>query len=476
VAVFLKGSRRSWLKEGNVLLFPLVYVVSSLFSSLNIGYRHLLPILPLLFIFAGRITPSNLRWPISRITFYSVLLWLLLGTVRLYPHYLAFFNELAGGPDGGWRYLADSNTDWGQAYKDLARFQQEQEVGPVHLSAFIFYDPAIYGVEYEPLTPMRGDTPAVFPSRFNPPPGDYVISATTLDGIPMVDPEMYDWFRKHEPDARIAHVMFYYHVSPQEPAATWLAQCTTPVAPLSPQVAAEGFGRDDLRLVYFDCTQAWLYPDAGRSPGWYAFFRGAETESEFVHTHRELAQTIYEQRIPRGVPSFAIDEWSPNAAARMMEKAQLGPVIVAPSDWPPEQAERGGEVVALPLRLSGPLAFLGYRLEADSVSPGETLTVWTYWSVAAAPDYPLSLMAHLLNREGQAVAVNDGLGAPIENWQIGDVIVQRHALEIPPDAATGTYWIQTGAYTLTDLQRLAILSNGQPVADRIVLTQLEVGN
>ncbi|MEE8389605.1 MAG: hypothetical protein V3S14_02265, partial [Anaerolineae bacterium] len=63
---------------------------------------------------------------------------------------------------------------------------------------------------------------------------------------------------------------------------------------------------------------------------------------------------------------------------------------------------------------------------------------------------------------------------PIESWQIGDVIVQRHALEIPPDVATGAYWVQTGAYTLIDLQRLPVIWEGQPVADRIVLARLEV--
>jgi len=30
------------------------------------------------------------------------------------PHYLAYFNELAGGPANGFKELADSNLDWGQ--------------------------------------------------------------------------------------------------------------------------------------------------------------------------------------------------------------------------------------------------------------------------------------------------------------------------------------------------------------------------
>jgi hypothetical protein len=477
------GRRRSLLDEASLLLFPLGYAASSLFGGLNIGYRHLLPVLPPLFVFSARIAACASR-PTSRfsraievvlrITCSVLLIWLLWGTLRLFPHYLAYFNELAGGPDGGWRFLADSNTDWGQAYKDLARFQQEQGIGPVRLSAFIFYDPAIYGVIYEPLTPMRGDTPAIFPSRFNPSPGDYVISATTLDGIPLADPEMYDWFRKRAPDARIGHVLFYYHIPPQEPAPSWLAQCTVPVAPLTPEIATEGFGRDDLRLAYYDCTQGWLYPSGGRLAGWYAFFRGAETDVDFARAHREPARLAYEQRLPRGVPSFAIDEWLSGPSTNPIEKLQSNPVTVAPSDWPPEQAEREGKRAAPPLSLSGPLEFLGYQLQAETTLPGETLEVWTYWSVTAVPDHLLSLMGHLLDGEGRAVAVADGLSVPVESWVVNDVIVQRHVLEIPPDLAPGSYWLQSGAYAIMDLRRLDVLIKGQPVGDRIVLSPVQV--
>jgi hypothetical protein len=475
--------RRSLLDEGCVLLFPLVYGTSSLFSPLNIGYRHLLPILPLLFVFLARITNcqpritsqvSRFTFRPLRITHYALLIWYLIGTLRIFPHYLAYFNELAGGPDGGWRYLADSNTDWGQAYKDLAQFQQEQGIGTVRLSAFIFYDPAIYGVAFEPLTPMRGDTPAVFPSRFNPPPGDYVISATTLDGIPMVDPEMYDWFRKREPDAKIGYALFYYRVPSQDLTPEWLAQCTAPVAPIPYQIAAEGFGRDDLRMAYFDCTQAWLYPAGGRSPGWFILFRGEETKGDFTQAHQAVARLTYEQRIPRGVPSFSIYEWSPDSPGRIMNNVQTGPVIVAPSDWAPAQAESSGQTLTTPLSVSGLLTFLGYRLSADTIPAGKTLELWTYWSVTDPPDFPLSLMAHLLDKDGQAVAVGDGLAVPIESWQASDVIVQRHMLEIPQEIAPGAYWVQTGAYRLTDMQRLTVVSEGQPAADRILLTRLEI--
>lgn len=455
---------------GPPALFPIVYGASSILSPLNIGYRHLLPILPPLFVLAGRSSALRSTQYAVRIS-YSVLrvaclAWLVLSTLFISPHYLAYFNELAGGPDNGWRYLADSNTDWGQGYRELARFQQERGLGSVRLSAFIFYDPAIYGVEYEPLTPMRGDTPAIFPSRFNPPPGDYVISATTLDGIPLVDPEMYDWFRKREPDARIAHVLFYYHVPPREHTPGWLAQCITPTVPLSPQAAAEGLGRDDLRLAYFDCTQAWLYPDGGRSPGWYAIFRGSETETSFIRAHTSLARLAYEQRRSGSLPSFRLYEWLPISMARLLEGEQAGPVIAVPAEWTPQRAWAEGAVVTVPVSLSGPLQFLGYHLEVHK-GRAEALEWWTYWAVTDVPTRPFSLMAHLVDNAGHPVAIGDGLGVPIEGLEVGDVIVQRHPLIPSPDMPAGDYALCTGAYWLDTMERWTVVQGGQALGDRI---------
>jgi hypothetical protein len=457
-------------------LFPALHVLVALAWGPNIGYRHMLPLHPFFYlIIAGGLSQwvwTGRRW--QRWLMVGLALWQIGGTLGVFPWEVAYFNEVAGGADGGWRYLADSNTDWGQAYKDLARFQRDQELGPVRLSAFVFYDPGAYGVEYEPLTPMLGDTPPVFPSRFNPPPGDYVISATTLDGIPLVDPEMYDWFRRREPSARIGHVLFYYRVTRPEPAPGWLAQCTVPVAPLSPGIAAEGLGRDGLRLLYFDCTRAWVYPDGGRSPGWYALFRGGETEGDFTRAHQALARLVYEQRLRRAVPPFALYEWVPAGPDPWPGGMQAGPVVAAPSAWTPDEAAQAGVRVAPPLALAGPLTFEGYRLAVDMARPGEELIVWTYWTVTDIPERALSLMAHLLAEDGQPLAVGDGLGVSRGNWRLGDTIVQRHALEVPPGTPPGSYWVHVGAYTLSDLQRLAVVSAEQIGADRILLAELEV--
>ena len=438
---------RHW---GPVLLFPALYGISALVSPLNIGYRHLLPILPFLFILVGLSDARFLKQRFSharQIVFSVLLIWLATGTLRVAPHYLAYFNELAGGPDNGWRYLADSNTDWGQGYKDLARFQKERHLGPVRLSAFIFYDPAIYGVRYEPLTPMWGNTPAVFPSRFNPPPGDYVISATTLDGIPLVDPEMYDWFRKREPDARIAHVLFYYHVPPRDPPPIWVAQCAVPDAPLSPEAVAEGFGRDDLRRVYFDCTQGWLYPAGGDVPGWYVFYQDPVTETPFARSHLSPARLSYEQKRWSGTPPFRVYEWPHGARVPGPSVHLLLP-----------------EGTSSPVLLDGPLTFLG----ATASRQADALEVETWWQVTAGPvTRPLSIMAHLLTDAGDVVGLADGLGVSPVMWQPGDVIVQRHRFPLPP-ASIGLY-LRTGAYWLDTMDRWPLDSTPETDMMRIPL-------
>jgi hypothetical protein len=379
---------------------------------------------------------------------------------------------LAGGPDGGYRYLVDSNTDWGQALKELAHYQDEHQIESVYLSMFTFLDPAIYGVRYQPLTPMHGDTPAVFPSRFNPPPGVYVISTTTLQGIPLADPEMFDWFRRREPDARIAHVMFLYRVPPKTTPREWVAQCLIPVAPLSPDDIAEGFGRQDIRRVYFDCTQSWIVPDGGQSPGWYVFFRDTVVRSEpFVQSYLAPARLVYEQKQSRSVPPFVVYEW---ADGDILDSTSIQTGTVAPSAWPPLQAEAEGKALTTPLALEGGPEWLGFQLNSSQVRAGQTTELETIWRVNRSPAEPLSIMAHLIAQDGRAISIGDGLGVPIENWRAGDVIVQRHLLEIPPDTVPGVYWIQIGAYTLADLRRLVVVSAEQPNADRILLTRLEV--
>ena len=136
------------LRECFLWLPPVLYMAMVMTSSLNIGHRHLLPLYPYLFVLAARSGAGGLAHPSRavRAATAALLLWYAAGTLRLHPHSLAYFNELAGGPRNGHRWLGDSNLDWGQDLKGLKAWMDRHGVGEIKLSYFGTADPDYYGI------------------------------------------------------------------------------------------------------------------------------------------------------------------------------------------------------------------------------------------------------------------------------------------------------------------------------------------
>ena len=144
-------------------------------------------------------------------------------------------------------------------------------------------------------------------------------------------------------------------------------------------------------------------PGGGQSAGWYVLHRDAPLADDgFVNQRLGGTRLSYEQRTNRASPAFAIYEYE-QAAAPLEASCSAAPVA-----------------------LDGPLSFRGYAASKRVVRPGDTLEVETCWQVTALPQRPLSLMLHLVAPDGAHHLVADGLGVPIEQWQVGDIIVQRH--------------------------------------------------
>jgi hypothetical protein len=448
--------RHAALRWMLLMPYPAAYAVATLFSTIAIGYRFLLVVLPFLCVFIAQLAErrntqhaTRNTHHVLRITFYALLAWLVVASFLIAPHYLAYFNELAGGPAGGYRYLVDSNLDWGQSFKALRSYLDERGIDEVYLSYYTYADPALYGIRYWPIAPSPG-APPIPPSRFDPAPGVYVIGATTLQGVMVVDVDTYDWFRHREPLARPGFALFVYRVPPCEKPPTWLAQCDRPVAPLTAEAAAEGFGRDGLRMIYFDCTSAWLYPGGGETDGWYALFRDtAHGDDEFIRRRLTAARLSYEQHQPGALPPFAIYE------------QETPPALPA---YTPDSPVRVGH-----------LTFLSYASDsALPARPGQTVEMETWWRVDSLPERPPSIMMHLTGPGGTPVVVGDGLGVPVEQWQVGDVIVQRHRLTIPADAPPGEYIPTTGVYWLDTLERWRVEVDGEPAGGELVLPSLTI--
>lgn len=165
-----------------IVLFA-VYWAFSLTSHLNIGHRHILPTYPVLFIGVGILGArlTSRRW-VTAATLSALLGWQAVSAARIAPHYLAYFNELAGGPDEGYRHFADSSLDWGQDLPGLKSWLDEHARGePVFLSYFGTGEPAYYDLKVHRLPFFNNFK---IPGFYTPwVAGVYCISATMLQQV-----------------------------------------------------------------------------------------------------------------------------------------------------------------------------------------------------------------------------------------------------------------------------------------------------
>lgn len=141
--------RRPRLHEWAVLIVAGVFVLgAAVFVEMNIGIRHILPVLPLLYVLAGRLWWRRGFSAAGAV----VLMAILLETVTVAPNFLAFFNRAVGGPERGQFILNDSNFDWGQDLIELRQWMQRNQVDRITLAYFGRVDPAVYGIQYTPLS------------------------------------------------------------------------------------------------------------------------------------------------------------------------------------------------------------------------------------------------------------------------------------------------------------------------------------
>ena len=160
-----------------LLVFAFTYAVTTILSNFNIGHRHIVPLYPALVILAG----ASAGWMTVRTgrrLVAAAVLWLLCANLWIHPHYLAYFNELIGGPSRGHLYLADSNIDWGQDIKRLAKYARAHPDEAIKLAYFGSGDPRRYGFPCEMLPSFQ---PIGGPAGLTA--GTYVISVTQLLGV-----------------------------------------------------------------------------------------------------------------------------------------------------------------------------------------------------------------------------------------------------------------------------------------------------
>jgi len=93
---------------------PAVFAFLVTFSDVKIGIRHLLPIYPFLALGVGVMVDRAMKSRRQQAIVVAGALSILATAAYVHPHYLSYFNVLAGGSANGYRWFLDSNFDWGQ--------------------------------------------------------------------------------------------------------------------------------------------------------------------------------------------------------------------------------------------------------------------------------------------------------------------------------------------------------------------------
>ena len=212
------------------LLTAGMLLVMSLNFRVQIGIRLVLPLVAMAAVGLGAAAVEVYRGlsPGTRRRLFAgglaaALLWAGAATARTWPQGLCYVNELWGGSADGYRWVSESNYDWGQGLPELARWQQQNRVA--HLTIWYFgTDPLFERLPMRPIPlhdlPLKGPDDVLAQLRGKV----FAVSTTLLHG-PGFNLEGYraanQFLRARQPVARTSTFFIYdfTHEGAPAPAA-----------------------------------------------------------------------------------------------------------------------------------------------------------------------------------------------------------------------------------------------------------------
>jgi hypothetical protein len=221
---FCRGYRAPWEDE-LMLALPAAAILVLLSSQTGFAtLRYLLPAFPFAFIWLGQFarSVSFKHWWLAGLGAAAVI-WSVASSLSVYPHCLAYFNELVGGPTGGHAHLVDSNIDWGQDLLYLKRWLDEHpRARPLRLAYSGIVDPRLAGIEFR-LPPKSPDSSAETASPPTLSPGGYAVSVNVMRGLPAPIPNGdggwqqtrsgdYSYFLEMEPAAVAGQTIYIFDI------------------------------------------------------------------------------------------------------------------------------------------------------------------------------------------------------------------------------------------------------------------------
>jgi hypothetical protein len=135
---------------------PVIYLAVAMSSAVNLGLRHLLPVYPFLIIlvsFAAWNMGKRHRALAALVA--ALVVCHVASSVRAFPNYIPYANELWGGPVKTHELLTDSNVDWGQGLKAMKQYIDEHQIKNCWFAYFgsSIMDVSYYGIPCKVLPP-----------------------------------------------------------------------------------------------------------------------------------------------------------------------------------------------------------------------------------------------------------------------------------------------------------------------------------
>jgi tetratricopeptide (TPR) repeat protein/4-amino-4-deoxy-L-arabinose transferase-like glycosyltransferase len=177
-------NRRRKCGQFLLLATPIAIIIAhSVLSRSQAGLRYILWALPPLFILAGAAAKYQASFLSSRWSKAPVLALVFLCAVPaiwIHPHHLAYFSRIIGGPRNGYKWLSDSNLDWGQDTEKAIRYARDSKT---------------------PVSVNPGSLPI---------PGRILINATSLQDC--FTRNIHGWLREFEPDGNIGYSWLIFDI------------------------------------------------------------------------------------------------------------------------------------------------------------------------------------------------------------------------------------------------------------------------
>ena len=269
IGAFVLARRRlelGWKNEAFIVVPVAIYLVVSAVNTFHVGIRHLLPIYPFILLVGAAGAMLLVPWRAGRLVLGGLVAFWVAVIADVYPHTLTFFNRFVGGPANGYKYLTDSNVDWGQGLKSLKKWMDRESVSHIGLAYFGTADPAYYGIDYTPLPAAAPglNLPSIARMWAQPRlPGYVAVGATVLTGV-YLDPEwqlFYSGLRGTKPVAVIGNSVFVYWLDRWPEAADH----RVPAAPTDVE-AERRLGDELLRAQWFEHAAIHYRRYLGRRP------------------------------------------------------------------------------------------------------------------------------------------------------------------------------------------------------------------